>query len=232
MNSGAIAIFVKTPGRSPLKTRLAADTGAAWALQWYALACSAVAEVAGQTARAAGAEVYWAVAEADALAAAPWSGLPCLAQGDGGLGARLARVHATLVARHGAGVLLGADTPQLEAFDLQQALDWLKPAEARQCLGPATDGGFWLYGSNRSAVAARWEALPWSQTHTAHAFRAAQAEAGAWLELPMRRDVDTVTDLDACLEALRALPAPTPAQSALRDWMQSQPPARGGVQNA
>lgn len=228
MNKGAIAIFVKTPGMSALKTRLAARTGSKWAHHWYSLACTAVAEVALRGVRPAGATVYWAVAEDDALHAARWSCLPCLAQGTGGLGVRLERVHTLLVARHGASLLLGADTPQLEDTDLQRALAWLQVADARQCLGAASDGGFWLYGGNRGADAARWAALPWSQPHTAHAFRAAQAGAGAWLELPERRDVDTAADLESCLQALCALNAPSPAQCALRDWMQSHPPVPGG----
>ena len=80
--SGAIAIFVKTPGYSALKTRLAATVGTAVADQWHTRAAPAVAEVATAAARDAGAAVYWAVAEPDAIAASAWPSLPNLAQGD------------------------------------------------------------------------------------------------------------------------------------------------------
>ena len=89
-----VAIFVKTPGHSPVKTRLAADRGQAWTEAWYRRAAAAVAAVA----RATIATSYWAVAEPEAIATGAWPDLPAIAQGDGGLGSRMARVHAELVA--------------------------------------------------------------------------------------------------------------------------------------
>src|SRR4029079_3252618 len=44
-----VAIFVKTPGHSPVKTRLAADRGQAWTEAWYRRAAAAVAAVARAT---------------------------------------------------------------------------------------------------------------------------------------------------------------------------------------
>ncbi|HEV8692715.1 MAG TPA: hypothetical protein VGQ93_00795, partial [Lysobacter sp.] len=58
-----LAIFVKTPGYSPVKTRLAADCGRAYAEAWYRRAAAAVASVAKIAADREGIAVYWAVAE-------------------------------------------------------------------------------------------------------------------------------------------------------------------------
>ena len=178
--SGAVAIFVKTPGYSPVKTRLAAGVGEAVAIEWYRRAVVAVAEVALAAAGSSTA-VYWSVAEEEACGEEVWRELPTLAQGEGTLGARMGRVHHELVRRHGAGLLLGADAPQLAVASLRAAFTWCEAAEPRQVLGPARDGGFWLYGGNRTAPLAVWESVAYSVADTAARFRAAFAPYGAWL---------------------------------------------------
>ena len=219
--SGAIAIFVKTPGYSPLKTRLAATLGRGAADQWYARAADAVAEVASSAGRASGAEVYWAVAEPGAIAAGVWSGLANLEQGEGDLGARMGCVHAELVRRHGHGLLLGADTPQLAADHLRDALQWCAGTEPRQAIGPARDGGFWLYAANRATALARWAGVAYSQAETGRDFCASFADGGEWLVLPTLTDVDRGADLLPMRRELAALPRPSPAQRALGVWLEA-----------
>ena len=218
----AVAIFVKTPGHSPLKTRLAADLGRDFAEHWHTRAAGAVAAVAREACRAGGSSAYWAVAETEALADPRWAGLPVLAQGEGGLGARMHAVHVALVERHGAGVLLGADTPQIEAAELRRALAWLDAPAPRCVIGRAADGGFWLFGSNRPRPRALWEAVTYSAPDTADRFRDVFGDQGEWLELATMADVDTSADLGACRAALSSLRDPLPAQVALRDWIDAQ----------
>lgn len=218
--SGALAIFVKTPGFSALKTRLAATLGAALAEAWYRRAAAAVAEVAVAAGRAFGATVYWAVAEAEALAADAWPTLPNLGQGEGNLGERMGRVHAELVRRHASGLLLGADTPQLDADHLQAALRWCATTEPRQAIGPTHDGGFWLYAANRAVPSAAWEAVAYSRSDTARSLRARFADGGEWLELPVLTDVDRGDDVLRMRRELAALPRPLPAQQTLGVWME------------
>ena len=221
MTGVGLAIFVKTPGHSVVKGRLAATVGDAIARDWYLRAADAVASVARDAQAAGDVVASWAVAEADAAAVAAWTGLPVLAQGEGGLGARMARVHAQLLQRHGAGLLVGADAPQLEAARLAQASAWLRDPAPRAVLGPAADGGFWLYGGNRDVPVATWESVPYSVADTARRFRAALADAGDWMTLETLADADVEADLDAVASALAALPAPTPAQARLLAWMRA-----------
>lgn len=209
----ALAIFVKTPGRSPVKSRLAAMRGRVWAEDWYRRAAAAVAEVAAK----AGVTGYWAVAEAEATGA--WAGLPVMAQGDGGLGERMARVHATLVARHGSGLLLGADAPQVSPPVLREAVAWLDAPTPRLVLGPSRDGGFWLFGANVVPPEGAWTGVAYSAPDTARDFRAAFDPYGAWHVLPMLTDADRSEDLPHVLAELTALPDPLPAQRALAEWM-------------
>lgn len=216
--SAAVAIFVKTPGYSPVKTRLAAGVGEAFAVEWYRRAAAAVAEVA-LAAAGISAVVYWAVAEDEACGAVVWRALPTVPQGDGSLGARMGRVHHELVRRHGAGLLLGADAPQLAVASLRAALAWCDADEPRQVLGPARDGGFWLYGGNRTAPLGVWESVPYSVADTAARFRAALDPFGAWRVIESLTDVDRGEDLAAFRSELAGLAAPQPAQRALAAWL-------------
>jgi glycosyltransferase A (GT-A) superfamily protein (DUF2064 family) len=219
--NGAIAIFVKTPGLSPIKTRLAASTGRGYAETWYRLAAAAVAEVALTAIRMSGGLAYWAVAETQGMDHPLWSSLPRLTQGHGGLGQRMAQVHEQLLQIHGAGILLGADIPQVRREQLCRALAFLNTPSPAAVIGRAEDGGFWLFGSNRRAPISAW-AAPEYGTTTVHAtFRRAFGFIDHYLELDVMTDVDTAEQLDTVREALLALPDKEPAQAALCAWMAS-----------
>jgi uncharacterized protein len=213
----AIAIFVKTPGYSPVKTRLARDTGREWAEQWHVKAALAVAEVAQI---AAIGPVYWAVAEQPALGDSLWKGFPVVSQGEGGLGYRMHQVHDHLTRRHGSTVLLGADAPQIQPDWLAQASNWLEVTQVpRLCLGPAHDGGFWTFSTNRPIAAERWLGVHYSRTDTESEFRRAMTGLGEWLDLPPLTDLDRLNDLPAVKRELDELPDPLPRQVALRQWL-------------
>lgn len=214
-----LAIFVKTPGLSPVKTRLWSRLGRRDAEILHLLSAQAVASVAGQAARGGAIQPCWAVAEGDAIGSDTWSGLPQRAQGDGGLGERMARVYNALVARYGAAVLLGADTPQLQAGDLLQACGWLASRERRLALGRACDGGFWLVGGNMPIAEQRWTQVTYSTADTADAFVRSLGPIGRWSEQRELHDLDTPGDLMPVLASLRELRDPTPAQARLADWL-------------
>ena len=232
--SGALAIFVKTPGWSALKTRLAAVTGEAYAQHWYRLAADAVASVALRTRDEYGLTAYWAVAEAGAED--EWTGLPTISQGDGDLGTRMARVHSELVRRHGFAMLIGADAPQLTTHAVGDAIRWLAgsanhapPMSAseypsRMVLGPAADGGFWLFGSSRVIPLQAWTQVPYSQADTCDRFQESMLHYGQWRTLAALTDVDVSADLKPVQRALDALADPTAAQRTLAQWMRESTP--------
>lgn len=218
----AIAIFVKTPGLSPVKTRLAACSGQAWAEAWHIRAARAVAE----TARAAQVgPVYWAVAESAASAGSHWPDLPLLEQGHGGLGERMGSILEWLVTHHGSGLLLGADAPQFQPAWLERAHDWLAAPDARLCLGPARDGGFWTFGANRVPERERWNTVHYSQASTCKEFRQTMQDLGEWLTLPALSDLDQFDDLAVMISELKALERPQPGQSALLAWLRKPGPS-------
>jgi uncharacterized protein len=217
--SAGLAIFVKTPGHSPLKTRLAQAIGRGAAEDFHRLAAAAVAEVIIRAqASMPGLVAYWAVAEPDALDAPIWRALPRIAQGDGDLGARMRTVCETLRERHGRAVLLGADAPQLRADDVLAACIALDTHD--HTIGPSEDGGFWLFGTRIAVPENAWSGTPWSQSDTAVRFLDALGEASV-MTLRCLCDVDTVDDLAALTEALHALSAQTQTQkqAALALWL-------------
>lgn len=215
--SPAVAIFVKTPGLSPIKTRLGGSIGQPIAEAWHRRAAACVCASAGAT----GLPVYWAIAEAEGMRHELWRDFPAIYQGEGGLGARMARVHSELVQRHGAGILVGADLPQIETRHLQTASAWLQSPEERYVLGPARDGGFWLYGSNRALPESTWASVGYSRSDTARRLIAA-VDAPCWQLLERMTDVDRASDLPIVLDELESIARPSPQQRELARWIEIQ----------
>ena len=208
----ALAIFVKTPGLSPIKTRLAAGIGPAAAAEFYTLAVQTVAEVAAASSLAP----YWAVAESEGPQHPRWAGCPTVAQGEGGLGARLDHVFRTLQARHGSVLLIGADSPQTTPALLRDAATRCAPF----VMGRAEDGGFWLFGGNRPIAASVWTNVPYSVPDTAD--RLLHELAGGVAFVATQHDVDVAADLDALQTGLEALATLLPGQIALLQWLRAR----------
>jgi len=211
---GGLAIFVKTPGLSPLKTRLAAGIGAS-SESWYRLAVDAVKSVAIDSRNRIGINTYWAVAETDALQNPLWQTLPCLQQAEGGLGERMGRVMRMLVRQHGFGILVGADAPQICVEDIQAAADFLSHENPRIVLGPATDGGFWCVGSNQIIPIDVWQSVAYSQPDTYREFVDAFSPFAEIMTLRTLTDVDEAVDLETCNEQIKNLEHPTTEQLVL-----------------
>jgi rSAM/selenodomain-associated transferase 1 len=216
--NGGLAIFVKTPGLSPIKTRLAATRSRAFAEHWHRLGAASVATVVQKFAERSEWTAYWAVAERQGIGS--WSGFASLLQPNGGLGQRMAGIHRQLLDRHGRAILIGADSPQLTAAHLHAAERALAGG-AEHVLGPADDGGFWLLGSRKPIDSAIWESVPYSREDTCARLQAALAETTRCPLIDRLRDVDQNDDLAPVLSALQALRSPTEAQRALAAWMRS-----------
>lgn len=215
----ALAIFVKTPGYSPIKTRLAASIGADAAVTFHRLAARAVAQVA-QTECDGMLSNHWAVAERAALDDPLWRGLPCIWQGEGTLGERLHKVYESLLATHDSVLLVGADAPQVTPQLLRQAGELLHD-RAAFVLGDAEDGGFWLFGGRVPLPASVWRNVRYSASDTSAQLRRALGPHGPVLSLPPLVDVDHGADLDRLATALAALSTPLPAQQVLADWLKA-----------
>lgn len=216
--SPGLALFVKTPGRSPVKSRLWPALGRDAAEALYLDCAAAAGECAEALQQRGDAQAYWAVAEPDAVGDAdtdgmtPWQGLAREPQGDGDLGARMARVYDALLVRHGGAVLVGTDVPQMTADLLDAACTALASDRADVVLGPSDDGGFWLVGGRVPLPLATWTAPRYSTAHARADFVDALPAGVRVHTLAPLRDLDEPEDLAAVAAALVALPQPTPAQ--------------------
>lgn len=185
--AAALAVFVKTPELSPVKTRLAADIGARAARAVYqesvALTRRTMRAVNGNALRA-----YWAVGEKAAVAHSRWRDFPALWTGDGGLGARLHHVYASLRRRHRRVILIGSDSPQVGAETLLKAAQ----PQSGTVIGAATDGGFYLFAADIAIARATWESVEYSRHDTLAQLRRHFSNAAA---LPPLTDIDDAASL-------------------------------------
>lgn len=214
-----IAIFVKTPEHSSLKTRLAQGIGRRAAERFHLLSAQAVAAVVRSAcSQLSDCAPHWAVAEAAALDDPNWASMQRIGQGEGDLGARMRNVTDALLTQYGGAVLLGADTPQVTADDLIAAVQALDTHD--HAIGPSIDGGFWLFATRGGVPTQAWATTPWSREDTAARFCIALVDASI-AHLRDLRDVDLAHDLQPLLVELDSLANRLPEQTALAEWLRS-----------
>ena len=154
-------LFLKAPLVGAVKTRLAADIGPLPAWRFY-----------GETAQRIGARLARRPEWDLVVAATPrrsvrhirrglprLAGLPCIDQGEGDLGARMARCLDRFAPRPR--LLFGADIPGIDAGVVGRAFDLLRRSDL--LFGPAADGGFWSVGQRGPMqCGGLFERVPWS----------------------------------------------------------------------
>ncbi len=218
--SAALAIFVKTPGLSPIKTRLAKGIGRETALEFYRMSLDAVAVTAAQI-HSEDVVPYWAVAEQSGLQHPWWRQFRRLWQGTGDLGDRLAHVFSCLRRSFDAVAAIGVDSPQITPQLIANAYRHLRHDDrhALHVLGRCHDGGFYLVGSSALLPLETWRDVPYSTAQAAHRIAAKLSAIGNVVELGHLTDVDRAEDLLILRGELAALPNPSPEQVALLDWL-------------
>lgn len=212
--TGAIAVWVKTPGLSPVKTRLAAAIGTAAAERFYLLSARAVQAVVEQASAESSLTPYWAVAEPDVA----WPAFPSVRQGEGDLGRRLWRVYDALLPEHHHVIFIGADAPQITPELLHAAAATLRTPRSF-VLGPAADGGFYLFGGNQPVPSRAWMEVPFSQSCTMQLLAGWLQRIGTLHHLPELFDIDTAEDLQRLGPLLARTTNLLPEQRRLCDWL-------------
>jgi rSAM/selenodomain-associated transferase 1 len=200
-----IAVMARAPVPGRCKTRLAASVGDVRAAELYrAMLLDTLATIERTFTQTRlivmAAPEHDGVSHLRALAAPPWE---IVAQEGDGLGARLAHAFRTLGTDDGAVALVDSDSPTVSWDAAERALSRLH-GPGRVCMGPCTDGGYWLIAM-ATIVVGILEGIPWSTPAVAAATRARCAALGLSLEeLPMGRDVDEPNDLVWLRDELRS----------------------------
>lgn len=178
-----VALFTRWPEAGKAKTRLIPALGPQGAADLH----RRLTEATVATVRAAGLTLEIRSTGAEPAAFRTWLGddLAVVDQGEGDLGARLARTAETLPV-----LLLGADIPGLRADHLTAAAAALATAPA--VIGPAEDGGYWLLGL-AVPMPQLFSNIEWG-TGSVLAATLARLPAGT-PQLDMLSDLDTPNDL-------------------------------------
>ncbi|MBK7843010.1 MAG: glycosyltransferase [Bdellovibrionales bacterium] len=219
-SSGALAIFVKTPELSPVKTRLASSIGPERALQFYEFALAATEAFASELQkRIPDLQVYWAVAEPDGQGAKRWNSFPVVSQGAGDLGSRLALVYESLLKSHTYVCFMGADSPHLEVETLSEAVRLTKRnSKEKFVIGETLDGGFYFFGGSISLPSSVWQDVEYSTDRTAIQLIQNLSGFGAVERIRENFDIDTIEDLLRCSLVLTGGAVYLPEQIELIQW--------------
>ena len=190
----AIAFFVKTPGVSPLKTRLAKAIGQDRANEFFLLSVKVIEEFALELKKKLDIEPYWAVAEETELDNPIWKNLKRIHVGGNNLGECQSNVYSSLLKNHGEVLLAGADSPQINVDIIQKALGILKSSEDF-VFGPAEDGGYYLFGGKKDIPLSVWESVAYSKDNTRKELQKALEDISASQEVDELFDVDHYEDI-------------------------------------
>lgn len=212
----ALAIFVKTPGLSPLKTRLANSQldggqtlGRIKAEQLYRAFIKATAAMAKKLNN--NITVYWAVTEPEAMDDPLWQDFqrigstpPYLDIEQINLGHRLAHVYNTLHAQHNGVIIIGSDSPQIDYQTIENTASAIHTTEPSCIFGPSVDGGFYLFASQNDVPSSFWQQCQYSQSDTYANLKRAFSQHYAISELAHLQDIDTLADLYTLREDLQS----------------------------
>lgn len=193
---GTVIVIAKSPEPGRVKTRLCPPCDPAQAAS-IAAACLEDTFIAADGSSATRRVV--------ALDGPPGSWIPdgyeVVRQVDGGLGERLdaaLRWAASTDHGHSPSMILGMDTPQVGAMDIDRALSVLHEPGVDAVLGPAVDGGYWTIGFTAEAVvgcSGLFDGVPMSTSRTAEAQLRTLGSMGLRARvLPVIRDIDTWHD--------------------------------------
>lgn len=145
-------------------------------------------------------------------------GVPLATQCVGDLGRRMAAAMQAEFASAERVVVIGADSPDLPAERINEAFAALDRVDV--CIGPATDGGYYLLAAKRRVpVEVLGSDIPWSTDGVLIATRARLRAAGTqFRELEHWSDVDEYDDLERLMTALAdsATPALIRTRATLR----------------
>lgn len=188
----AIAVFVKTPGVTPIKTRLATSIGVDKAESFYKESLDFTQDRLLQL----NGDVFfphWAITEQEGLMSEMWTTFPALLQSMGSLGARIHSVYSTLIKSYDSVFLMGSDSPHLPIEYYMRAYNDLFHNDF--VIGPTSDGGFYLFGGNQSIPQEVWLSTPYSVETTYEILTEKLRGMGRLSLLPQLFDVDTIEEL-------------------------------------
>lgn len=191
----AIAVFVKTPGLSDIKTRLAKRRGKVFAEDFYKKSVECIRHLLKNVQNLIPeTKPYWALAEKIEDTSDHWYDFLKIEQGSGKLGERLHCVYQSLQLKYQNVLLIGSDSPQLSIQHIQNAIQELQKNDF--VVGRALDGGFYIFGGKLPIDENIWNSVPYSTPHAADKLINKLSKKNSVFELEKTFDIDEAQDLD------------------------------------
>ncbi|WP_300376462.1 DUF2064 domain-containing protein [Henriciella sp.] len=183
MMKPTVLIFAKPPRMGLSKTRLARDIGSTEARRIARFTLARTMRATMSPAWRTELHIAPPRAAGETLGGLWPPGLHRYAQVSGNLGDRM--THAMMQAPPGPVIFIGTDTPDIRRSHIDQCTRHL--GTDRAVFGPATDGGFWLFGiGHRLRSPALFTSVRWSGPH---------AMEDVWSNLPARTEVTLLPQL-------------------------------------
>jgi rSAM/selenodomain-associated transferase 1 len=201
-----IIMFVKSPERGLVKSRLAVSLGEEVALDLYK--CF-VGDLLGMFTRCGyPLTIFFQPPEARQKIV-QWLGdeYTLLPQIGDNLGERMKNAFQTVLSQGlSAALLIGSDSPDLPKEVIDEALTSLKDFDS--VLGPSYDGGYYLIGSRADVFLPQaFDGISWSTPEVFRQTLATLRKANLRVHvLPKWRDIDTYDDLKALFSSSRSTP--------------------------
>lgn len=209
------AVFVKTIGLSPLKTRLAKTVGEGLAHEFYKRSCATIQSVLLSSNSIV---PYWAIAEGEGGYEYWSSKMGKMEQGGGCLGMRLNFVYEVLLGQYGKAILMGADAPQISPSLIHNAIDLSN--DGSFVVGPARDGGFYLLLGSKPIDLDLWLGVPYSASNTLDSLVGKLEKIAPVKYLEPLGDVDVIDDIPNLSKDLSKLESPLDLQRSLNTWLE------------
>lgn len=191
----AIIVFAKAPREGQVKTRLAADIGAAEALRIYRQLGRGVVDRLRRAGRPI--TVYFTPSDGESDVRS-WLGDADLAfrpQADGDLGQRMAAAFTEVLTTAAAACIVGTDVPGVDETSIERAFADLTDNDV--VIGPAEDGGYYLLAL-RQIRTELFDSIPWStETVCAETISRARDLGLVVGHIPVLADVDRGADVPA-----------------------------------
>lgn len=202
----AVAIFGKTPGLSPVKTRLASEIGSKQAELFYYRSVAAIQEVMLAVKEQSNIDIhpYWAVAEKESVRNPFWSSFEVIWTGEGELGKRIFNVFDNLFQHYKNVIIIGSDSPQISSRYISNAIQILSNNTHDGVIGPCIDGGFVLFGSKAPIHKSIWTDVEYSKPDTlSQLTKRLDNNQFSYSYLPRLSDVDNYNDLEKLYDELK-----------------------------
>ena len=191
MKKSAVICFVKTPGLSKPKSRLASGIGEEKALSIYLGLIQCISETFLQLEKE-NLDLIWAVNESKGVENELWINRMVWAQPEGTLGEKLLAIEERASRSYESWVFIGSDTPALSSSLVLTAIDLLRAHDF--VAGPSLDGGFYLWGGRKKLTAQLWLTTPFSEQNTLALLTQDLKDVEYLLTLP---DLDHAEDIES-----------------------------------